>query len=286
MTDNTGFEAWVGKADVPPADTITPRLTASFAATFAPHLADVEGAPPGIHWCLAPPTVPAQGLGNDGHVLKGEFWPPIPLPRRMWASSEIEFIDALQPHDQVTRSSRIDDITSKTGRSGELYFVTVDNTYETQRGPALREQQHIVYRAAASGPAPQPAPAEPAPSFDSKWQVDVNSIMLFRYSALSFNAHRIHYDSAYARETEFYDDLVIHGPLQATLLLNLASGAGEGLPRRFSFRGVAPATGAQTLTIGATHAPSAMDLKVVSSSGVITMTANSRMVSRVADTQI
>lgn len=271
MTEDQDFSAWIGRTEEAEPDIITPRLVASFAAMLAPHLAATEGAAPGLHWCLAPGIVAASGLGPDGHPAKGGFLPPVLLPRRMWAGGELEFLAPLHMGDSVQRSSRIRDIAWKTGKSGALCFVTVTHEYATARGIALREAQSIVYRPAAVGPAAPPAPRDPAPRFDAEWQVDVNSVTLFRYSALTFNGHRIHYDLSYAK-AEFYPDLVVHGPLQATLLLNLAASLGKGVPRRFSYRGISPATGAQTLRVGAKTRGSGTDLSLLSEAGCLTMT--------------
>ena len=149
----------------------------------------------------------------------------------------------------------------------------MDHEYRTERGTAIVEQQTIAYREAAKKPLPILMSSDPPPAFDAVWEVDVSAVMLFRYSAITFNAHRIHYDRTYATGVESYDDVVVHGPLQATLLLNLAVAKGEGIPRRFAFRGVAPATGAQRLRVGTAKSKSSAALAVVSAAGVVTMTA-------------
>ena len=272
MTDETDFSSWIGRTEQALPETLTPRLLDRFRATLAPHLAETGGVPAGAHWCLSPPAVPAIGLGVDGHPAKGGFLPPVPLPRRMWAGGEIEFIDPLREGDSVTRSSRIADVRSKTGRSGTLCFVTVLHELVTERGVSIRERQDIVYRAAATAPAAY-APPDTREDAGNEWSVTIDSVLLFRYSALTFNGHRIHYDETYARKIEFYPGLVIHGPLQATLLLNLAVEQGGGLPRRFTFRGVSPACGAQTLRVRAWKAGTALELATVSASDVTAMTA-------------
>lgn len=272
MTTQPDYTGWIGRTEVSRPETLAPRLLDQFLATLAPHLADTGAAPAGIHWCLSPPVVPAIGLGQDGHPVKGGFLPPVPLPRRMWAGGALEFLEPLRAGDSATRSSRIADVRSKTGRSGTLCFVAVEHEIASARGIALRERHDIVYRAAAKAPAPPAAP-DSREAADAEWQVDVDPVMLFRYSALTFNGHRIHYDEPYAREVEFYPGLVIHGPLQATLMLNLAVAQRGNLPKRFAFRGVNPACGPQTLRIRAWQTDTGLELATVGETDVTTMTA-------------
>ncbi|GIL00224.1 MAG: hypothetical protein BroJett030_01230 [Alphaproteobacteria bacterium] len=185
-------------------------------------------------------------LGHDGHPAKNLHLPPVPLPRRMWAGGSVECIDGLRVDDRVRRTSTIAGVEQKVGRSGELWFVGVDHEYSTHRGIAIRERQDIVYRAAPGpGRADRSASARSEPAGEGRpphavWTVETTPTLLFRYSAISFNGHRIHYDLPYATDIEGYAGLVVHGPLQATLLLNLAA-LGGAPPRRFIYRGIAPA---------------------------------------------
>ncbi len=259
---------WIGRQEQAPGDTITPRLLAAFRATLGAFAAPLA-VPPGLHWCLSPPMEPPEGLGPDGHPAKGGFLPPVALPRRMWAGGELEFLAPFEPGDAVARLSRIDSVTQKQGRSGPLCFVSVRHDLSTPRGPALRELHHIVYREAASGPAAPTPPLPARPDFAAGWQVPVDPVLLFRYSALTFNGHRIHYDEPYARTVEHYPGLVIHGPLMATLMLNLATATRGAVPRRFTFRGVNPACGAQVLTVGMAADGA---LSVLTQSGALAMT--------------
>jgi 3-methylfumaryl-CoA hydratase len=148
--------------------------------------------------------------------------------------------------------------------------------YATGRSTAIREIQHIVYREESKTATAADAPAAANLKFDVEMRADITSTLLFRYSALTFNGHRIHYDLRYAQEVEGYPDLVIHGPLQATLLLNLAASAKSALPKRFEFRAIAPATGAQTLRAGAVVNGKNCDLRMVSAAGAVTMTASAQ----------
>jgi 3-methylfumaryl-CoA hydratase len=236
------LKAWIGRTEEA-EDLVTPRLVSEYRATLAPHLAPVAegGAPLALHWCLAPPVAAMAALGPDGHAAKGEFLPPVPLPRRMWAGGQITTNGPLRAGDLVRRRSRIADVAVKQGKTGTLYFVSVDHEYATERGVALTERHDIVYREAASTSrnAPAPAKREDMPA-DLAWEIDATPTLLFRYSALTFNGHRIHYDMPYATQVEGYPGLVVHGPLQASLMFNLAAVLGGGAPKSFRYRGLSP----------------------------------------------
>lgn len=269
MTDQT-LRDWIGRSEVAPPDQVTDRLIAAFRATMGRFVAPSE-VPLGLHWCLSPPIAPADSLGADGHPAKGGFLPPVPLPRRMWAAGELEFHMPLRPLDWVERRSTILDVVEKSGRSGKLCFVTVGHDLHGPRGLALRERHVIVYRPAATGPAPESPPGDG--DAERLWQVPVDPVLLFRYSALTFNGHRIHYDQPYATGVEHYPGLVIHGPLQATLMLNLAAEMLGRVPRRFAFRALAPACGPQDLRVGARRTQTGATLHVRDARGVVTMQA-------------
>ncbi len=237
------LKSWIGKTEQA-SDLITPRLVASYEATFSSHLAPYppSEAPLALHWCLAPPISPMATLGLDGHAAKGEFLPPVELPRRMWAGGRIETIAPLRTGDEVTRHSTIGDVAYKDGRTGPLCFVAVDHEFFTARGVALRERHNIVYREAAkpgSEPPAAIAPAEPRPA-DLTWTVEADPVLLFRYSAITFNSHRIHYDQPYVTGVEGYAGLVVHGPIQATLIMNIIATLSGGEPIRLDYRGLAP----------------------------------------------
>jgi 3-methylfumaryl-CoA hydratase len=207
-------------------DVVTERMVESFRAVFEPHLAPVADgiAPLGLHWCLAPAIVPMAELGHDGHPAQSPERPPVPRLRRMWAGGWVETTRPLRLGDTVRRVSTVADVMQKPGRSGDVWFVGVERDYTTERGLAIRERHEIVYRQAGSRPPPREA-ARSMPPRSSRRSVAVQTTptMLFRYSALTFNGHRIHYDSAYATEVEGYEGLVVHAPIQATLLLNFAA---------------------------------------------------------------
>ncbi|MER8827454.1 MaoC family dehydratase N-terminal domain-containing protein [Mesorhizobium sp. M0938] len=256
-TEQKPFAEWVGRQSES-FDVVSERLIKSFRAIFEPHLAPLpaDTAPLGIHWCLSPAIAGMDQLGADGHPAKSLSLPPVPLPRRMWAGGELQVHDHINLGDKVRKVSTILDIVRKHGRSGELWFVAVGHAYHSDRGLALSERHDIVYReAAVSGNGVSRNTSLAAPTITRPaaqvWSVVPSSTLLFRYSAITFNGHRIHYDLPYATEAEGYEGLVVHGPLQATLLLNLAASQGVGIPLTFRYRGIAPAIADRELTVRA-----------------------------------
>ena len=253
-TDGVGkpFAEWIGRR-TEQQDIVTPRLDSSYRAVFDPHLAAVDAgaAPLGLHWCLSPRIAGMAELGPDGHPAKNRDLPPVPQPRRMWAGGAIETFDSLRVGDHVRLVSTITDVTFKQGRSGSLCFVTVSHDYLTERGLAIRDRQDAVYREAAKLPPAESAgdksgsPRVPRRS----WPIETSPTFLFRYSAITFNGHRIHYDQPYATGVEGYPGLVVHGPLQATLLFNRAAIEGGRVPKRFDYRGLSPAIVGEPLAV-------------------------------------
>jgi 3-methylfumaryl-CoA hydratase len=270
------LRTWIGR-EQHRTDTIAPRLVESFNAIFNVETTVKHGepAPAGIHWCLAPDIAPMNGLGPDGHPARGGFLPPVPFPRRMWASGNLQFSAPFRVGDEVGKRSVIEDVVLKTGRSGALIFVTVRHDYETSRGLALRERQDIVYREQDSRPSAAPqADAEPPPA-DTTEIVEASAPLLFRYSAVTFNGHRIHYDFNYATQEEFYPGLIFHGPLQASYLLRLAIVRRNGaLPDEFAFRAVKPLFAGGEITVNARDADAGTMLWIADQSGRTTMTAS------------
>jgi 3-methylfumaryl-CoA hydratase len=253
MSETREFGEWIGRSSEA-EDLVTAELVARYRAILDPHLAPApdDAAPLCLHWCLSPAVAPMAELGRDGHPALNRNLPPVPNPRRMWAGGEIETHDWLRVGDTVRRVSTIADVSKKTGRTGELWFVAVNHDYLTPRGLAIRERQDLVYREEARPDAPAPASAAAAPTARTsqrRWDVEPGPVMLFRYSAITFNGHRIHYDLPYATGVEGYAGLVVHGPIQATLLMNLAAVAEGRPPRRFRYRGVAPAIAERPLGV-------------------------------------
>jgi 3-methylfumaryl-CoA hydratase len=192
------------------------------------------------HWLYFLPTARQSSLGADGHPARGGFLPPVPLPRRMWAGGRFVFHQPLRLDQPISRRSIVQDVTVKQGRNGALCFVLVKHEVSGPAGLALTEEHDIVYRGM---PAPGEAPAAPKPvRTDDVWRRDIHpdDTMLFRYSALTFNSHRIHYDRRYVTETEGYPGLIVHGPLIATLLMDLLRRNSDRPLQTFRFRAVSP----------------------------------------------
>jgi len=239
------LQSWIGRSETV-EDTITRTPVVALTATLDhPPALVAEGTvlPPLWHWLYFLPMHRQSEIGADGHARRGGFLPPVPLPRRMWAGSQFEFRAPIRVGDRVARTSTIDNITAKEGRTGKLVFVKVRHEVRCNGAaePALVEFHDIVYREAQGlndvAPPPQAAPAEAA------WrrQIVPDDVLLFRYSALTFNGHRIHYDRRYVTEVEGYPGLIVHGPLIATLLLDLLR---RQMPdaqlATFSFKAVRP----------------------------------------------
>ena len=234
---------WVGREETV-RDVVTAAPLAGLAATLDrddPTPAVGDALPPLAHWLYFLPRHRQSELGPDGHARRGGFLPPVPLPRRMWAGGRLAFLHPLRVGDAIERRSRILDVKHRRGRSGDLVFVVVRHEVVVDGRVALTEEHDIVYRDAmrAGAPSPEGAPA-PAPA---QWQRELipDDVLLFRYSALTFNGHRIHYDRRYATTVEGYPGLVVHGPLQATLLTDLVRRERPGATiARFDFRAVRP----------------------------------------------
>ena len=217
--------AWIGRTETL-HDTLHPTPVAALHATFDHAQVSVEAGtalPPLWHWLYFLPLHRQSEIGPDGHARRGGFLPPVPLPRRMWAGSQLQWLAPIRVGDQVSRTSTIADVSTKTGRTGALVFVKVRHEVRCNgaAGPALVEFHDIVYRE-AQRPDDVPPPPQAAPT-DAAWRRELvpDDVLLFRYSALTFNGHRIHYDRRYVTEVEGYSGLVVHGPLIATLLLDL-----------------------------------------------------------------
>lgn len=249
MSDD--FSAWVGNSETV-IDVLEPARSNALRAALgdAAPLGAGDELPLLHHWLYFWNVQPPQALGTDGHPAKGGFLPPVPLPRRMWAGGRVKFLQPLKLGEQVTKTSTILKVESKTGRSGTLVFVTVRHELTGSGGLAISEEQDLVYREAAT-PGSIPAPAEAGAEPTAPWRRDLlpDPVLLFRYSALTMNGHRIHYDRPYAMGEEAYPGLVVHGPLQATLLIDLA-GREVGKPiTGFDFRGQSPAFDGTALNI-------------------------------------
>ena len=241
--DPNPWRAWIGRTERR-TDLVTAAPMRALSATLDrddPAPSRGTEVPPPWHWLYFTPVAPQHEIGPDGHQARGEFLPPVTLPRRMWAGSRIAFAHPLRVGDEVERVSRIADVTVKEGRTGRLVFVTVHHEISDARGIAIAEDHDIVYRDLPAPGAPAATP-QPAPTDESYSRpVAPDPVLLFRYSALTFNGHRIHYDRSYVTGVEGYPGLIVHGPLIATLLLdNFRRHAPDARVARFEFRAVRP----------------------------------------------
>lgn len=243
--DSNNFQEWVNRTQTE-TDIVTLAPVQSLAAALDSAAAYEAGSrlPALWHWLYFLPKALWSGIGSDGHPKRGGFLPPVALPRRMWAGSRLQWEDEpLLVGDAIERTSIIESVQNKTGQSGSLTFVKVRHEVRKANGAlAITEWQDIVYRDA---PPPNAAPAaspKPAPG-NERWNQSIrpDPVLLFRFSALTFNSHRIHYDRPYAQNEEGYPGLVVHGPLLAVLMMQLANRhAPERRVRSFEFRGLSP----------------------------------------------
>jgi 3-methylfumaryl-CoA hydratase len=248
------LQQWIGRNETVD-DIIGLTPARALAATFnrQTEILAQSQLPALWHWLYFLETAAQQDLAPDGHRQRGGFLPPITLPRRMWAGSQLQFHLPVNIGDPLTRSSTIHSIKEKTGRSGSLVFVKVQHEISRSGQLCITESQDIVYREAAKPGASLPAgePADSVSNFQLQFQAD--SRLLFRYSALTFNAHRIHYDTPYVTEVEGYPGLIVHGPLLATMMLELLwQNLPEAQLSTFEFKALRPVFDNQACTIRAT----------------------------------
>lgn len=230
--------------------------------------------PPLWHWLYFLRSAPLSALGRDGHPARGGFLPPVALPRRMWAGGRFGFHADLHIGAEVTKRSLIKDVALKQGRSGALCFVTVRHEVSAQGLPAFWEEHDIVYREDPSAGAKQLLTAPVGDDWQNVETVTPTEVMLFRYSALTFNGHRIHYDRDYARTVEGHAGLVVHGPLIATMLMNLAQRVANGAaPRSFNFRAASPLFDGAPFTLHAKQNGDTVELVAATPDGRLAMQA-------------
>lgn len=242
---------WIGKRETR-TDVASAWPLAALGATLDrrdPLPQPGDAVPPGWHWLYFLDTVPASELGPDGHPKRGGFLPPVTLPRRMWAGGRIEFLRPLRVGEAIRRDSEIVSVEPKQGRSGSLVFVTVRHTVSGAGEVAVVEEQDIVYREAAR-PGEPPPQGRPAPQ-NAAWQraIAPDPVLLFRFSALTFNGHRIHYDLDYCRNEERYPALVVHGPLQTILLLDLCRRHASRPLKKLDYRALHPIFHTERFTV-------------------------------------
>lgn len=284
------WDSWIGRKQVQ-QDTLDPALAQRWLATFDLPGRSEGAMPQGIHLCLCTPEAATAALGIDGHPARDakdggsadSFFPPIPLPRRMWAASDITFLSPIRIGARIDRISRIASVNEKDGSTGKLGFVEVEHVTTADDVEAVHEKQTLVYRDNAAPDAPLSPPPPGEGWFDaSGWErtqtITPSETLLFRYSALTFNTHRIHYDAPYARDVERYRGLVVHGPLLASLLLQLAAEEfGDNRLARFNFRAVSPAICGEPLTLALKQTGDGIELSSFASDGRQTLKATASL---------
>lgn len=282
--DMETLRQWIGRTERA-TDRVTAAPLACLAATLDrddPEPEPGDPVPPGGHWLYFLPRTRQSELDDNGHAKKGGFLPPVPLERRMWAGGRIEFRTPLRVGDAIRRRSEIADVALKEGKSGPLVFVLVRHTISGPAGVAIEEEHDIVYRAPPAPGAPAPAkPEYAAPPGELVWKRTVTPTiaMLFRYSALIFNAHRIHYDRDYVTKREGYPGLIVHGPLIATLLMDLVRREAPGRAlSRFDYRSKSPLFDSGPFTVAGEPAADAATARLwaLDGDGRVAMAAEAR----------
>ena len=296
--DVAALESWIGKERTDDdVLTVAPARAMSALMDRPPEaVGSASPLPPAWHWLYFNPIVRRSALGADGHERRGSFLPPVPLPRRMWAGGRLRFLGTPRLGESVRRRSTIASVRSKEGRSGPLVFVTVHHEIANEAAVVIEEEQDLVYRGAAADAAgaagvstgqettTEPTPERSGPttpaSEPAEWSetFTADAVTLFRFSALTANSHRIHYDHRYVTEVEGYPDLVVHGPLIALLLLDAGS-RWLGRPTDVSYRAVGPlfcgeefaiegrATGTHQMEVWATHPERGLAMQATIASG-------------------
>jgi 3-methylfumaryl-CoA hydratase len=279
MSDHDELGSWVGRTQ-DRVDWVNPNHLAAWNATLDrddPFPREGDEVPPGFHWALFPPLARQSELGPDGHPRRGGFLPPVPLPRRMWAGSRIRFEQPLRVGSRVEQVSRIDRVEEKSGRAGRLVFVTVRHTVRSDGALALEEEQDLVYREAPRPGATEPS-ADPAPPGAWRREIVPDDVLLFRYSALTFNGHRIHYDHPYVTKVEGYPGLIVHGPLLAILLLDLVRRERpDAQLSAFAFRAFRPVFDIGPFCIAGKPAPDGLLLWAEDNGGALAMRAEAKL---------
>lgn len=273
MADGIGdLRQWIGRSETLEAEIgAIPLLQMRATLDREPGTARKgDAVPPGWHWLYFPPLTRQSHLGEDGHTRRGAFLPPVPLQRRMWAGSRLTFPRPLRVGDAAVRRSEIADVTAKEGRTaGPLVFVTVRHTVSVRGEPCVVEEQDLVFRSVAK-PESGTGTADPAPPpADWSYVVVPSAVLLFRFSALTFNTHRIHYDHPYATQVEGYPGLVVHGPLLALLMLDLVvQQCGAEAIASFRFQARRPVIAPEPITVKARNAEGGCETWVESAAGI------------------
>jgi 3-methylfumaryl-CoA hydratase len=276
--DFSHLKQWIGRTESASGIATSAPLT-GLSATLDHNVTPWPAGtvPPLGHWLYLLPQARQSEIGVDGHPHRGGFLPPVELPRRMWAGSAVRFHAPIHTGDKITRDSTITAVDHKSGNSGNLVFVKLTHEWSTPSGPAVTEEQDIVYREAAKSEPAAAAPQAEAPVLrEANWarRITPDPVLLFRFSALTFNGHRIHYDRAYCTEVEGYPGLVVHGPLTATLLMDLfLTHNPDAQVAAFTFRGRRPLFDTEPFTLCGSVRAGGADLWAADSQGNVAMTA-------------
>jgi 3-methylfumaryl-CoA hydratase len=275
--DIARLQEWIGREEVV-EEVIGPTPVRMLAATLDhddPPPALGDPIPPLAHWTQLIPTHRQCELAQDGHAKRGPFMPPVPLPRRMFAGGRTRFLKPLRIGEAARRVGRVTDLQAKQGRSGRLVFASVRQEITGEDGLALIEEQDIVYREPPGAATTSSVDADSGPPRQGQYSRSYlpDDAMLFRYSALIFNAHRIHYDRRYATQEEHYPGLVVHGQLVATCLADLAVREWGRPLADFSFRARLPLFDGSPFTVAGIQKDDVLELWASDAAGCVTMTA-------------
>lgn len=269
------LRTWVGK-EQRVADELNPFPSRALAAALDHGSLPTKGdvLPPSWHWLYFLDTPTASGTGPDGHPKKGGFLPPVPLPRRMWAAGKLQRDQPLILGMPAEKKSTIRSVEIKEGKSGALVFVNIEHALSQNGKLCIVEEQNVVYRDMPTGPAPLPPGEVSATEADWVTTIVPDPVLLFRFSALTYNCHRIHYDRDYAVNEEFYPALVVHGPLLATLLLDhVNANVKDRRVAKFNFRAVRPTFDNAPFTVSGKRDGDQVSLWTTDAEGFVGMTA-------------
>lgn len=273
--DINQLKQWEGRQEIH-QDVISLATAQAMAATLdweqMPAAGETLAKP--WHWLHFLPSARQSQIGRDGHPKKGGFLPPVPLPRRMWASGKVRFESDLHIGDSVKKISTVKSVSHKQGGSGNLVFVTVGHDIYCGDTLAISEDQNIVYREEPDSNAPPPKPMSAPAAAEFGREINPDPVLLFRFSALTFNSHRIHYDRDYAVNEEGYAGLVVHGPLSATLLLDLVRGEfPDANIKHYDYRAVRPLIDGNVFRVQGCRSEGGLKLWAIDHQGAMTMQA-------------
>lgn len=280
MSFNENLDSWRGRKTVQTDIVHAVQLDGLAALLDRPGEGGTKGGllEPLWHWTLFQPRALQRDIGPDGHPKRGDFLPPVTLPRRMWAAGRIMYVDEVKLGDRLERTSTVAQVRSKRGRSGPLVFVSLVHEISGRNGTAILEEQEIVYREAAQPGAELHAGEVAAYDEEFSRRMRADPTLLFRYSALTFNSHRIHYDRDYAKHEEGYPGLVVHGPLLATLLADLVR---QNCPREsitnFRFKAIRPVFDIHPFTLCGRRDAAGLSLWVRDHEGFLAMQAHAEV---------